>query len=233
MGDHYYFMRHIIKYIVRKYKRLMEKYYEKHIFKIDTEGFILTKEYLGETRNTEYLHYQPIDYCGLKKELKRLKLDHKKEVFFDYGAGKGRAMIIAATMPFKKVAGIEVSEDLIKIAKTNVTKASKYLKCKNIEFYYQDVTGFDLIKDASILLFYNPFKGRTMEKAIEKIKQSLDQYPRKIKIIFFHPEYGDYKTIEPCDRQTWLKKISEQKIESTWFHITSVVYDNILKENMS
>src|ERR1700719_3166712 len=41
--------------------------------------------------------------------------------FVDIGAGKGRALLLAAELPFRKVIGVELSEELARIAQKNIT----------------------------------------------------------------------------------------------------------------
>src|SRR5882724_11277495 len=41
--------------------------------------------------------------------------------FLDVGAGKGRALLLAAELPFRKVIGVELSEDLARVAQKNIT----------------------------------------------------------------------------------------------------------------
>ena len=42
--------------------------------------------------------------------------------FVDVGAGKGRALLLAAELPFRKIIGVELNEELTRIAQKNVAR---------------------------------------------------------------------------------------------------------------
>lgn len=52
--------------------------------------------------------------------LDRLDIRGAAEVFLDYGSGKGRALIMAAQYPFRRILGVEFSPQLSLIASQNI-----------------------------------------------------------------------------------------------------------------
>ena len=46
-----------------------------------------------------------LGYGALFSVIRSLPIDYPSSVFLDYGAGKGRAVCVAATQPFRRVVG--------------------------------------------------------------------------------------------------------------------------------
>jgi SAM-dependent methyltransferase len=148
--------------------------------------------------------YEPTDYWTIRKALKNLNLSWRDEVFVDYGSGKGRVVIFAATYPFRKVLGVEFSPELSAIAQQNIRKVEKKLKCHDIEIITADAGSFDLPNEASVLFLYNPFSGDLLKKVFDKIRTSLNRVPRKLLIVYKNPKH-----LNTANDLDWLEKRSE------------------------
>ncbi len=70
--------------------------------------------------------YEPIDYKCFDLIMEQLPIDPGVDGFVDYGCGKGRAVVLAATYPFTKVIGVERTKKLAEIARDNVEKARRH-----------------------------------------------------------------------------------------------------------
>src|SRR5438094_7871970 len=75
--------------------------YQEWKYGIRTEG-VISQANLGLT-NPEFHEYGAADWRQLTKVLRRLHLQYPDHVFVDFGAGMGRALIIAGRFPFKRV----------------------------------------------------------------------------------------------------------------------------------
>ncbi|UWU92917.1 class I SAM-dependent methyltransferase [Bradyrhizobium sp. CB1015] len=107
-----------------------------------------------------------------------------RDVFVDFGAGKGRALLMAAQYPFKRVVGIEISETLCQEAHRNLARWNGALVCTDIDILAGDASHYVVPADATVLYFYNPFHGRTLHAVFEAIAQSHATTPRRIWVIF-------------------------------------------------
>jgi SAM-dependent methyltransferase len=69
-----------------------------------------------------------------------LEIDIRRFVFVDYGCGKGRVLALAAERPFLRVEGVELSQDLHRVAVRNVAKArnSGALRAPNANAVHRD-----------------------------------------------------------------------------------------------
>ncbi len=62
---------------------------------------------------------------ALRYAIASLGIDVRRFVFVDLGSGKGRALLVASTLPFLRVEGVEFSAELHQIALDNIRKYSR------------------------------------------------------------------------------------------------------------
>ncbi len=131
-----------------------------------------------------------LGYGALFSVIRALPIDYPSSVFLDYGAGKGRAVCVAATQPFRRVVGIDLSEVLVELARQNV-KVLKRRRAKQIDLFVIDATEFQVPPDANVIYFYNPFSGETLRRVVGKLRASFEQHPRTMHVIFFNNDHFD------------------------------------------
>ena len=132
--------------------------------------------------------YWAIGYQHIFWAMKRIPFPAEQVVFVDYGSGKGRALVAAATRPFKRVIGIELSEMLVQQARKNIA-AMKGKEAQQVDVVQADATVFAVPDDANVIYFFNPFGGETLSRVISNIYQSHQQHKRDIFIIFFNNDH--------------------------------------------
>jgi SAM-dependent methyltransferase len=111
------------------------------------------------------------------------------DVFIDYGCGKGRVVHQAAKRPFRKVIGVEISPSLAEAAREAL--AARKHRCKDIEIVVADAREYRVPDDLTIVYFFHPFFGATMDAVLEDIIGSIDRNPRRVSIIYSYPLAGD------------------------------------------
>lgn len=111
--------------------------------------------------------------------------------FVDYGAGKGRVLLIAAGFPFGRVVGVELSEPLVRIARSNVAVyARDHPGLCPIEVVHSDAVNYVLPDTSCVLFFYDPFEAGLMERIAQRVHESFTANPRKIFIIYYFPAFA-------------------------------------------
>lgn len=93
----------------------------------------------------------------------------------------------AATCPFRKVVGVEVSEALHGIARENIDRSRRRLRCTDIELVHADVQQYQPPDDVTVAFLYNPFQGEVFATVIERLLQSVERNPRPLRIIYVNP----------------------------------------------
>lgn len=165
--------------------RLSEMWNERYFSIVTSKLIELDK--LG-IKNPECLPYIPISYSSFKALMKHVEIEKEKDVFVDYGAGKGRVVVLASTYPFKRVIGVELVPELAAIARENVSRAAKRLRCPQIEIVIAEASEYYLPEQTTIIHFYNPFRGKILSEVAHNIKTSLLKFPRPLTILFANPD---------------------------------------------
>jgi len=132
--------------------------------------------------------YAPSDYRSLRAVLRDLELRPGEDVFLDYGSGKGRVLILAAGLPFRRVLGIDLSPDLNRQAELNLARARRRRVCHDVRVLEADAGSFDVPDDVSLAYFYSPFTGDTLRASLARLRASWERNPRRLRILFKDPD---------------------------------------------
>lgn len=151
-----------------------------HAFKIDLKNAYLDELNLPEERSHYYANSGGLH---LEKVLRDLKIT-PRDAIVDFGSGKGGALITFSRYPFSKIAGVELSPELVAIAEDNLKK----LNIGTITMTVSDAADFTDLDEYNYFYFFSPFPCSIMSKVIQNICSSLIARPRKAVIIYFNPE---------------------------------------------
>ncbi len=133
--------------------------------------------------NPECKHYGATDYSSIREIVKALEIDPHEHTFLDFGAGLGRAMILAAMHPFQRVLGVEISPELSDQARQNIAQCRRKLSCQHIEVSTCDATTYLIPADATVIYFNNPFFGKILTTVIANLWRSLEAAPRTVRVV--------------------------------------------------
>ncbi len=103
-----------------------------------------------------------------------------RELFVDYGSGKGAAIIHAKELGFKRAIGVEFAKELHEIAQRNIQK----LNLKDVTSIYADATTYMLPSDISVIYFFNPFDEVVMKKVVENILAQKESFEGDVYVIY-------------------------------------------------
>jgi precorrin-6B methylase 2 len=180
---------------MRKLKRLIKIFYHylaqagelflRWRYGLDTSGFVYLDKF--GLQSPERIWYDPSNMFGIQRALRTLDIK-KTDVFIDFGSGKGGAVFIAALkFPFKKVLGVELSEEFNHIARSNIEKNRRHLSCKNVAFITSDILEFKIPDEVTVAYFYCPIIGKSFKKMIDRLIESVDQSPRLLRLVYNFP----------------------------------------------
>jgi predicted RNA methylase len=116
--------------------------------------------------------------------LAALDVQFEDYTFVDYGAGKGKALLLAGSRPFHRVIGVELAAELCEIARRNIQTYTGPRRAGSIEVVHEDATAFDIPDGPLVLYFYNPFDAEVMEAVITNIRQATAQTMRPVYILY-------------------------------------------------
>ncbi len=134
-------------------------------------------------------YYSAGDPVVLRRALSSLQLDFPRYTFIDLGSGKGRIVLVAACLPFRRVIGVEFVKEFHEIALANLRRwpASKIL-CGKITLKCEDATAFDFPPDPLVVYLFNPFGGRLMAQVMSNLAVSVRERPRDVVILYVNPK---------------------------------------------
>ena len=158
-------------------------------FGISSEGLVFLDKYGISEPGCNY--YNASSYIRFRQFLNHVKIRPGQDVFLDFGSGKGRAVILAATYPFGKIIGIEFIEDLNAIARENVRKAMPKLVCRDIELITSDARAYQIPPDVTFIYIFHSFTGDVRATVYSNIRKSLIEAPRTITLLYMiDPGWG-------------------------------------------
>jgi SAM-dependent methyltransferase len=131
-------------------------------------------------------HYEPTPVGDLAPLLALVPFSLDHATFVDLGAGMGRALLLAATFPFRSVAGVEISPALATIARENLAKvARESLACKDIRVRLGDAATYRFPKGDLVVYLFNPFDEWMIANVIERLARSTER--RKVALAYHTP----------------------------------------------
>jgi hypothetical protein len=142
--------------------------------------------------------YEPIDYRTFHRVMKNIEIRPGRDVFLDYGAGMGRAVVSAATYPFRKIIGVELLPELNTIAEGNIRQACEKLKCKDIQLVQADAETYLPQEDVTVFFLFNPFEGPILSHVFNNILASLSASPRNISLVYLPPTGIRHCMLDDC-----------------------------------
>jgi SAM-dependent methyltransferase len=168
--------------------RYLDRRFDKK-FHVDTVGAIELPERLQNGpvyREAEPYEQSPVRLVN--RMIDSLNIDCSTFVFTDLGCGKGKALLLAAKRPFRRVVGVDLSPELLRIAADNFSAYRKMrLRCGEIELRCMSAIDLSLPADNLVLFFYNPFSATVMRAVLENLRASLIQERREVYLLYIDP----------------------------------------------
>jgi hypothetical protein len=125
--------------------------------------------------------------------------------FIDYGSGKGRGLLLASQLPFRRVVGVEYSPSLHQIAEQNL-RVVRFAKRRSgpVESVCEDAVRFHIPEEPVVLYFFNPFNRQIMESVRDNLVRSYEGNPRSIVVIYYIPVHSDvWDAVDFLKRHAW------------------------------
>jgi SAM-dependent methyltransferase len=168
--------------------RLRDRRFDRR-FDVRTSGIVAIPDLdIGETDRIHAERYQPVRIHAFAELMKILTIRHEEFIFVDFGSGKGRAMLLAAEFPFRRIIGIELSPTLCEIAATNLrTYRNPAQRCTKLDIVCQNASAWAIPPEAAVLYFYNPFGKDVMLSILENLRRSLAGHPRRVFVVLYNP----------------------------------------------
>lgn len=170
----------------------LDRAIERLFFK-PTKGRTALDKLTISSPNRRFGHaYYPVHRLSLNWALSQLDERLDEFTFVDYGAGRGRALLLAAMHPFRRVVGVEFASELHDDASMNIAQFPRsQMKCRKVECQLMDAVDFPIPNEKCVMLFNNPFNDEVMKTVLARITASYRAHPRRMYLVFIRPSRAE------------------------------------------
>lgn len=133
-----------------------------------------------------YHDYEPSGWRSFKRAMKGVKAS-PADSFLDIGCGKGRVVEQAARRPFRRVLGVELSEELAEQARRLLERERDRRRCGSVEIVVADITTWQVPDDVTVVYVYNALSGDALVAMLDRIAESARRAPRPLVMLYVNP----------------------------------------------
>jgi SAM-dependent methyltransferase len=154
----------------------------------DTAGFRGWRELRGGGASDPYNSgYLPVDPATGRNLLSRVAAP-EAYTFVDLGCGKGRALVLASEMGFRRVVGVEIDPALAEAARRNAAALrARFPGRVPIEVLHADAAAFRFPPEPLVVFLNHPFWGPVMRRVAARLAASLAEVPREAVVVYLNP----------------------------------------------
>lgn len=132
--------------------------------------------------------YEAAPASLIRAALAAIPLRPYEFTFVDLGSGKGRVLLVASHLPFARIVGVELSEELHRIAEENVRRyRSANQRCTMVSPLCMNAIEYGFGSEPLVLFLYNPFGESTIRHVLANLAASLRATPRDAYVICMNP----------------------------------------------
>lgn len=128
--------------------------------------------------------YGPICPAFFHEMMREISGRHEL-TFVDVGSGKGLPLMLAGDYGFRRVVGIEMSEELNAVARRNFGRyTASTKKPVHAEIVCGDFMKTDLPNEPTVFFLNNPFPRDIAALAVSHIERSIARHPRRVVVAY-------------------------------------------------
>ncbi len=147
------------------------------------------------------VQYQGTNPRLARKLLKALPSDARNAWFIDYGCGKGRGLLLGMEAGFTRLIGVEFAPELASQCRANLQVARHLPPISSISVVEGDAAEFQLPPGPVIAFLYNPFRGQTLQRVLQRLTAHAQTVGQTVHIVYVNPQ-----EIEQFTRLGWKMK---------------------------
>jgi hypothetical protein len=180
------------EYLIKLHAQVLDRHTES-LFFVPTKDHVPLKGLTIRGDNRQYGHdYRPSPCSLFAWTLASIDYDLSRLTFVDYGAGKGRVLLLAAEHPFAAIGGMEFAEELHDNAIMNLAQFPRSrMKCRNVECVLDDASALGPPEGESVHYFFNPFAREVFAEVLHNLVVSYRKRPRRLYLILIDPVATD------------------------------------------
>jgi SAM-dependent methyltransferase len=136
---------------------------------------------------------RPWDWLSVARLFRRHPLA-PSDAFVDIGSGSGRTALAASRLfRCRRVIAVERDTRLHALAAQNVRNCRVPARTP-VELVNADALTWELPNEANVLFFYNSFRGDPFRELVDRVLESLDRSPRRLRFVYANPLEAEFLT---------------------------------------
>ena len=141
--------------------------------------------------HTKEIHsYEATPAWLIREILESIPLQPHMFAFVDMGSGKGRALLVASELPFAKIVGVELSQELHRIAEENVRRYRPASQLCTVFFLHRmNAIEYTFGPEPLVLFLFNPFGRDFVRTILASLDASLSAMPREAFVVYINPRF--------------------------------------------
>ena len=182
---------------VRFVRRIYNGWERRHPFDVahglDTSGYLAAAQCApGDSA----LASQITCYAGSQPSIVRASLaalpDRERYAFVDIGCGKGRPLVVASELSFRRIVGIEIAPELAAVARSNAAiLAARFPDRPRIEIQVGDATTPAAPCERVVYFMYHAFGAALMTRLVESIERQLRHGLEHAFFVYYNPVHAE------------------------------------------
>lgn len=149
---------------------------------VDTGGIDPLWKFTIRSPNARFgVRHQATSEQELADAVSCLNEDPHSFVFIDLGCGKGKTLLVASKLGFRRVIGVEFALELAEIATANLAK----IRATEASVVHEDAADFQFPDCNFVVYLHNPFSQEVMSRVMANLSKSR---AKKIFVIYSDPQ---------------------------------------------
>lgn len=141
-------------------------------------------------------------YIGSQPSIVRRVLARLPEpdrfAFVDIGCGKGRPLLVASELPYVSITGIELSQELVQVARRNASTLAKRFPGRTaIAVVVGNAAEYQLEQERVVLFYYHAFGRETLSAFVGHLERQLTGTSRQLFFVYVNPVDADVLDASP------------------------------------
>ena len=167
-----------------------------HEYGVDTGGVERLYDLAIEGPNAAFgVNHVAVDPDEFALAMASLDIDLADATFLDLGAGKARAMMLAAAYPFRTITGVEFARELHEAGIENIARAAPRLQApERLHLHLGDAATFAMPDGPLVIYLYNPFDAPVMAPVAHSATTAWTASPRPMRVLYVNPVHLDVWT---------------------------------------
>jgi len=135
--------------------------------------------------------------------------------FVDFGAGMGRAMLLATAYPFRAVVGVELHPTLARIARRNLALWRAAGRAHStMRIHCRDAAEFPLPRGPCVAFLFNPFGAPVLRRTLRAWSRILVQREGQLDILYVNNEQESVLEREPGFERLYRGQIRRSRADT-------------------